>query len=234
MFALIALGQNSFLPSLYYQRWKEAAKTLAHLWIFIASALIFVAFVIYNGGVAVGDKDAHQLARLYPTQVYFLLLTLFFLFLPMHLKNTPKIIRLIQRHPEILVLAGLLFVIYITTFYAHHMYNHHDFFLRNRVLVWVREDFISKTIAFIPMLWAFLSLCVTPLRRKSFYWLYPVTIIALLPHGLVEQRYFLEFIALFMLMKRWDSLRVDYVTIAYYAPITLFFCIGIGEIRFFL
>lgn len=234
LFSLIALGQEGTVAAIYYKKWKQVFLTLSRLWIFILSAVLFLAYVKINGGVAAGDKGAHELNRIYPTQVYLLLFTVFFLFLPMHLKNTPKIFAMIRKHPEWLVIAALLFVVYITTFWAHHMYNHHDFFLRNRILIWIREDFWTKSLAFIPMIWAFLSLCVTPLRRKSFYWLYPISIIALLPHGLVEQRYFLVFLALFMLMKRWDSIKVDYLTIAYYAPVTLFLCIGIGKIHFFL
>jgi len=68
--------------------------------------------------------------------------------------------------------------------------------------------------------WTLCSLCVTPLQRRSFYWLYPLAAAALLPAGLVEQRYFIVPVILFMLAKKRESVALDLCTIAVYVPVT--------------
>lgn len=202
--------------------------------LFPVFCLAFLLFVYFNGGVAIGDSTAHKLDRVYVTQVYFWLLTVFVLFLPLHIKNIPAILRLLKERSELILLCSALLVLYMATFWAEHGYNYFDFFLRNRVVQWMRADELHRLVLFFPMLWAFLSLVVTPLREKRFYLLYPFTVLSLIPHSLVDQRYFMESIALFILFKKDDSHWVNVFTLAIYLPIIAFLYFGISQIRFFL
>lgn len=202
--------------------------------LFPVFCLAFLLFVYFNGGVAIGDSTAHKLDRVYVTQIYFWLLTVFVLFLPLHIKNIPAIFRILKERSELILLCSVMFVLYAATFWAEHGYNYFDFFLRNRVVQWMRADELHRLILFVPMLWAFLSLAVTPLREKRFYLLYPFTILSLIPHSLVDQRYFMESIALFILFKKDDSHLVNVFTLAIYLPIVAFLYLGISQIRFFL
>jgi len=98
----------------------------------------------------------------------------------------------------------------------------------------LREDLSLRVAAFIPMAWALCSLCVTPLQRRSFYYLYPVTVAALLPVSLIEQRYFIVPVVLFMLVKKRESAVFDLGTIVIYAPMTGLLYYRISQGGFFL
>lgn len=231
---LLALSEGGFFRNLLALQVKPLLMQIKSGMFFLVICLAFVAFVIINGGVAIGDAGQHQLNRLYITQPFMCLFVMFFIFLPWHILNTKKIIDLVRRRPEILFIVSVLFVVYISTFWAYHGYNDFEFFLRNRVVMWVRQDFWTQSLAFVVMAWAFLSLLVTPFRKPEFYWLYPVAVLSMLPHGLIEQRYFIEFLVLFILFRKPECKKADYLTVAMYVPVTLFLCTGIGKIQFFL
>ena len=241
-YALIALGQEGVWGQLARRDWQPALRCFARLWLFVLAGFAFLAFVYWNGGVALGsstgDLTIHELGRPYPTQVYLLLFTLFFLFLPLHIWNLPRIAAMIRRRPAMWLFIGVLFfVFYMATFWVDHAWNRGEeslFYLRNRVLLWMRQDLWFRMIAFIPMLWACFSLCATPLRHRYFYWLYPVAILAVLPHSFISPRYFIEPVTLFMLVHKLESAHLDRLTIAIYVPVTCYLYLGIGLSRFFI
>ena len=235
-FALVALGQEGVWTRLAQRDFRPVLHALARLWLFVFAGLAFLAFVYWHGSIALGMVDVHRLERLYPTQVYLLLFTVFLLFMPLHIRNLPRIARMLRRRPVICLFVGAMsLAFYLQTFWVNHPYNYEMDFLRNRMLWPLREDLWLRVAAFIPMAWALCSLCVTPLQRRSFYWLYPLAAAVLLPTGLVEQRYFIVPIVLFMLAKKHESVALDLWTIAVYVPATglLHYHIGQGG-KFFL
>lgn len=202
--------------------------------IFPVFCILFVGFVFLNKGVAVGDVESHTLGAIYPTQIFLLLCTIYFLFLPLHIKNAPAIWRLLKSQPLLPFIGAILYAVYIITFDATHDYNYHSFYLRNHFLTWLRDSMAIRSLFFIPMLWAFYNLLVTPLRKKSYYWLYPIVMLYMLPIGLIEPRYFIVPIVLFMLFRKPENDHLEYFSAAIYIPISIFFVIGIAEENFFL
>lgn len=208
---------------------------LLRTWLFAAFCLLFISFLYFNGGVAIGDAGNHQLG-FFPTQVFFLLFVSFFLFIPLHIVNFRKIINLIKSEPLLPFSGALLFAFYILTFDTNHGYNSPgmDFFLRNNLLEAIRTNFFTKLLTFIPIIITFFSLLVTPLRHKSLYWIYPFIVLSLLPIGLIEQRYFIVPIALFMVFRKPLSRNLEYLQATIYVPFTVYIFEGIAQYRFFL
>jgi len=202
--------------------------------LFAVGILVFLGFVLWNGGVAVGDAGAHKIERLYFTQSYFWLLAVCIIYLPLHISNLPKIWLLIKEKPIWPIICGLAFAVYFISFWTYHGYNDFNFFLRNQIITWAEQGYMHRAILFVPMMLALLSLAVTPLRNRWHYWIYPFAIISLLPHSLIEQRYFMETIALFMLFKRDESTSVQYHTMAVSIVMSAVLFVGIGEIKLFL
>jgi len=240
-FALVALEQEGVWARLVQRDFRPVLHALAKLYLFVFAGLAFLAFVYWHGGIALGgagDEGArmHRVVRLYPTQVYLLLFTLFILFVPLHIHNLPRIMRMFRRRPLICLLTGvLLLAFYLWTFWADHPWNCCDVsYLRNRILLWLRESLWLRVAAFIPMAWALCSLCVTALQRRSFYCLYPITVAALLPISLIEPRYFMVPVVLFMLAKKRENAPLDRWTIAVYAPMTMLLYDRISQAGFFL
>lgn len=221
---LIALGQEGAWAQLAKRDWRPVLRTLARLWLFVLAGGALAAFLYWMGGFTL-DKVPwqHPQGRLYWTQVYLLLFTLFFLLLPLHIANLPRIAQMIGRRPLLWALTGAgLLAFYLQTFWVDHHFNTFTFFWRNWFLHFIKDNAVWRVAAFIPMLWAFLSVCATPLHRRSFYWLYPLAVAFLLPSSLIDTRYFIVPVTLFMLAKKRESAPVDLLTLALYAPATAF------------
>jgi len=233
--ALVALGQEGVWGQLVRHDWRSVLQAVARLWLFVLAGLAFLAFVYWNGGVALGvTQSQHELGRLYPTQGYLWLFVMFFLFLPLHLWNVPRIVTMLRRRPALwVVISAGAFVVYLQTFWVYHQWNYELYWLRNRLLTWLRQDPWNPWLAFLPMLWAIVSLCVTPFVRRSFYWLYPVTILSVVPFSLIEPRYFMVPLVFFMLFAEWKNVYVDRLTLAMYALASVWMYVGIQSREFF-
>jgi len=172
-FALIALGQEGVWARLAQRDFRPALHALARLWLFVFAGLAFLAFVYWHGGIALGDAHTHRVERLHPTQVYLLLFTMFLLFAPLHIRNLPRIARMLRRRPFICLFIGAMsLAFYLGTFWVNHPYNYppHEslqfrhIYLHNEILRLLRENLWLRAAAFIPMAWALCSLCVTRCR----------------------------------------------------------------------
>lgn len=203
--------------------------------VYLIGAGLFVAFALINGGIAVGDKSAHPFPALYPGNVYLLLFLAFFLFLPLHLANTPRIAKHFWKRPWMWLLFPLL-LICAMFFVSDHPNNQaeHWFFLRNRLLLFFTADLLHKFLFFIPIGLAALSLAVTKLARRSFYLLYPFAILSLVPSWLIEHRYLFIPLALFLLFRERRSAVVEWGIAALFAPVAGFFYWGVVQGWFFL
>jgi len=234
-YALLALGQEDVWRQLARRDWQPVLRSVARLWLFVLAGFAFLAFVYWHGSITLGDVSMHEVGRLNPTQGYILLFAVFFLFLPLHVWNLPRIGQMIRRRPAMwLFVSAISLGYYIITFSAYHDWNYSTFFLRNYILIGMRQELWFQLIVFIPMLWAAFSLCVTPLQRGYFYWLYPVAILSVLPHSLIEPRYFIVPVTLFMLAHKLESAHLDRWTTAIYVPITWYLYLGTGLSKFFI
>ena len=214
---------------------KEIKNHIKKYWLFLIGFLLFALFIMINKGVAIGDKGMHPLT-LQLGNIYFSLFLFFFLFLPLNIKNLPKIIKLIKRNKSIIHnLLGLL-IIFLFTFNLTHPYNQeiYSFWLRNKILLYFSSSLFLKIIFFIPIAYSILSLAVIKLHKKSFYLIYPITILFLLPSPLIEQRYYLIPLALFILTKKKNSNLVEYSTILIYMIISTILFYGITNLKYFL
>jgi alpha-1,2-glucosyltransferase len=87
---------------------------------------------------------------------------------------------------------------------------------------------------FLPIAFSIMSLSVTTLRNKSYYLLYPFTVLFLVPSWLIEQRYYIVPFSLFILFKNEKSRLVEYSTIAMYIVTSALLFYGIQKGLFFL
>jgi len=79
-----------------------------------------------------------------------------------------------------------------------------DFFLRNAILVYFSSTALRKLLFFLPV--ALACLCVASVPMKRPWWLlFPFTMLFLLPEWLVEQRYYLVPLSLFLLAREQSS-----------------------------
>lgn len=200
--------------------------------------VVFGMFVIYNGGVAVGTADL-QAVSFNPSNVYYFLLLTFFLFLPYNFEYSSRIFTLLTGSFKVWILIGVFFVVYFMTYSNSHQFNSYglSFYLRNIVLHHTVTNPVWKTLAFIPMVWMLLTFYLMG-RQESNKWqiytLYFVILLNLIPLPLVEQRYYIVALVLFLAWKPSTSLVSDRMIISSYIPVSAFLLYGISQHWFFL
>jgi len=183
--------------------WEPPTRLLARYWTFIATGVAFLLFVTTNHGqVALGaDAGSHPVRSLYFTNIFFLLFLSCFLFLPLWWGYRHDILARMRSWWTWLSLLGL-FPIFWLGFVNDHPHNTErgDFFLRNAILIYFSSTVIRKLLFFVPVAVAAICLAAVPMKRP---WrlLYMFTILFLLPEWLVEQRYYLIPLSLFVLAR---------------------------------
>lgn len=163
--------------------------------------LLFVGFVWWNEGIALGDKSMHPAFELSLGNLIFFLFCFFMLMLPHCLMSMKQVVRTINESPYLwLVGLGVFLVIYFNCTFSHY-YNTKPSYLRNLVLITVQSSIIFKIVFSLSSTFAFLVLVCSPLRTKASYLLYPIFMLLISSSSLIEQRYYIigfTFIILFI------------------------------------
>lgn len=203
---------------------------------FLLGCLLFLLFIIFNGGVALGDSRAHPFPSFHTGNIFFFLFTAFFIFLPLHVANTMKIIRRLRTSKVFVAFIILLFLIYLLTYTNDHYYNQGitSVYLRNRILSYFNQTLPLKLAFFVPMGLAAMSLAVTDFSRRIFYIMYPVTIVFFSLSWLIEQRYYFIPLALFLLFRTEMSKPTERLSAMYAVITTIALFIPVIRLSFFL
>ena len=83
-------------------------------------------------------------------------------------------------------------------------------------------------------IWCILSLMVTRLRQPFHYWIYPFTIVFLLPLWLIEQRYTFIPFALWILFRREEDRGFEWKLASYGIVGTIVVFIAVARRMFYL
>jgi alpha-1,2-glucosyltransferase len=197
--------------------------------------LLFIAFVIYNGGVAVGDVQAHQIQNFNISNLYVFLLCGWLLFLPLCIQQLPKIIAL-RKKPWVWALVVAGFFVYMTTLTNTHGYNRimYDYFLHNGLLYLLTEYAVLRAMLYVPIAWMALTLCVMEYPDKRCYWLLLVIPLSAISHPLVEPRYYFPAYLLINLWRPAMSMTAEKTTLGIYMALAAFIMFGSVKGLFFL
>lgn len=179
-----------------------SSNALRRGWPLLLLLVAFAAFVGWNGGVAVGDRGAHQGGVSFGNAYSFLIWS-WFLLLPHNLEAAPRIRSLLERRPAGLLLLGGAFLAYMGTYSNPHPYNQADLleFLHNQLLHALSSSALVRALAFLPIAWMVLTAWTTPLREGRLNWLYPAALASAAMHPLIEPRYYLPALLLFLLWR---------------------------------
>ncbi|XP_076468917.1 dol-P-Glc:Glc(2)Man(9)GlcNAc(2)-PP-Dol alpha-1,2-glucosyltransferase-like [Babylonia areolata] len=171
----------------------EAVKAV---WSYALVGVGFVAFVIINEGIVVGDRSNHQPCLNFPQLFYFLFLTTAFSFL--HMVSVRKMVdfaKYILSNPVKTVLFFAVAVLFVTKFMFVHEYNladnrHYNFYFLSKI---VRRNEYTKFILIPAYFYAFVTFCGL-LHSKDVFWKlsYLVcTAACIVPQRMIEFRYFI-------------------------------------------
>lgn len=207
---------------------------IRQFWLFLLAVTGFGLFAAFNNSIALGDKGAHPFPSFHLGNVYFALFVMFALFLPLHVANLKRLWNVICRHTWLLWLLPLAYGLFLFTFTNDHYNNQLDFFLRNKVLMLAASNPLWKSLFFVPVFLAACSLAVTRISRIPAWVLYLFAVLSVIPSWLIEQRYYLVPIALFMALRERRHWLTEYTQLALYVGVTAWFLWGIREGKFFL
>lgn len=201
---------------------------------FIIGYILFLVFTLVNKGFATGGKLWQPVSFFHFTNIYFILFLFFFLFLPANLANFAKIVKVIAREKKILLTLPLLTLFIVVTLTNNHPWNQYQHFLRNKLLIFFTNDLYLKTVFAIFVIHTLLSLCETKMMSKSYYLLYPVTVLSLLPIWLVEGRYYFIPFTFFLLFRKQEKGLVEYVLTVLFFISSMVLFEGVLHWKFFL
>lgn len=208
--------------------------------VFIFTFVGFSVFIIFNKGFVLSEQQGTHPLSIHFSNLFLFLLFQFVLFLPLNIANLPKIfkmsIRIFRKRLWVVFPIGVFFIFYIFAFRVDHPFNQStiDYFLRNRILVYITGSDLIKSFFFIPIFYSILSLAVTEFNKKIYYLIYPFIFINLCLFWLVEPRYYLIPFVFFLLLKKQKSFLVECLTIILFMILSGWIVWGTLVQKFFL
>ncbi len=205
-------------------------------WAFWLGFVAFALFLILNKGIALSDNNMQPLFKFSLGNLYYDLFLFAFLFLPLNLANVGRIGRLLWNRKWVLPALLLLFGLYFLTFHPDHPWNlaEPDYYPRNQLLMLTTDSNFWRAAFFLPVAFGLLALAVTRLREQRFYWLYPFTLLGLLPFWLIEPRYAFVPFSLYILFKGEQSPLVEWLVVGLYALVAVPMLVLLKQEYFFI
>jgi alpha-1,2-glucosyltransferase len=220
------LLSNSFLAA-YFRK----------VWPYFIVILLFGAFVFWNGGIAVGDTEQHKIS-LNISNFYFFLLVSFALFLPYNIARINDVKDLLIANKWLFLLLIFMFFVYMTTYEHPHKYNTKElsFYLHNLFLYYSCDVYWLRILSFFAMAWMALSYYAASKYgkdRKPLLLLLPVSLLSTVPLPLIEQRYYLVSLSLFIALRPPVPEKFTVLTLIYYIGVTGYALYHISRMKFF-
>lgn len=156
-------------------------------WLFIIGIILFIAFVIVNKGVAIGQKEMHPGSSIHLGNIFFYLFLIGLFILPFRVKKVREL-----NYIHYLTIA-LVFLIYLFNFHSTHPFNLFDttYFLRNDILRFATSSLYAKFLFFIPICAGILIMFQFYEENRKVFFIYVIFgALSLLPIWLIEQRYY--------------------------------------------
>ncbi len=214
------------------------ASYMQKVWPFAIVVLAFALFVIWNGGIAVGDADQHHIS-FNVSNFYFFLLVSFILFLPYNIARLNDVKDLLIARKWLILLIVVMFFFYMATYEHPHKYNTKELsFYRHNLFIYYSCDIVwLRILSYFAMVWMALSYYAAASVSKDrlpLLLLLPVTLLATVPLPLIEQRYYLVSLCLFIALRPPVPEKVTALTLTYYISVTGYALYNVSRMNFFL
>jgi alpha-1,2-glucosyltransferase len=195
----------------------------------------FLAFVYINGGVAIGDADAHKISAFNFSNLHVFLICCWLLFLPFHISQIPTILPLLRK-PAVIISLLVGFVIYVGTLKNTHSYNRimYDYFVHNAIIHLLTDYALIKILSFFLAAWTILSFINMPLPDWRWRVLILVAPLAAISHPLIEPRYYIPAFFIIHILRPRLSSGVEFFTLSLYIISSAYILYGTTLEKLFL
>jgi alpha-1,2-glucosyltransferase len=221
-------------PALRTRGLPAGRELLARLWPYALPILAFCAFWISNGTISL----SHEQAVLHPLTLrlgnpYFALFLAGAL-LPLHsIVGLRDFAGEVRKRPWLLALPPLMFSLYWWGFHADNPYNlvAPEVYPRNGLLLHIEHDALWRVGAGLVMVLAAWGLAPTRLCPSAAIWLYPFAALFLASSWLIEQRYALVPLVLWLAFREHRGRAIEYTTLALWlvAAVCIFLAVIAGR-----
>ncbi len=199
--------------------WPWLQQVLRQTWPLLLVAAGFLAFVVWNGGVAIGPREKVPVSC-YPTNVWFFL-GLVVIFFPIQCGRAVGVIwargrRTVWRGLGIVVVLWLIFG---ATFHLAHIFNriNMDYMIHNIVLYQVATQPWARLVALAILPLGLAGWFFTPLAQERLRWMGLLAVVSVLVIPHIDPRYYLPACALFLAFREPLSRRVEWTMTVLYA-----------------
>lgn len=178
--------------------WRRWVRHAGRAWSFVLGGAVFVAFVLWNGGVAMGDRGMHSATQLRLENLVFAPMLLVILLWPLLAAGLRRVGPRLRSRPWLLLLPAVLGGVLLFAFRIDHPYNEVQGYLHNRFLDLVTGGLGGRMVGLAMLLVGLAGLIGARLERPAAYALYPFWALSLLPLWMVEPRYQIVPVALWL------------------------------------
>jgi alpha-1,2-glucosyltransferase len=231
--ALVALR-----PQWRTRDWTSSPALAVRALPYLVPLAVFAVFWAWNGSISLSHTQAalHPQLTVHAGNVFFALFLAGALLPLQTLQGVGEFARSARRQPWLVLLPVVVFALYWWTFRADNPYNSAlpDFYPRNAFVLALDSDWTWRAGAGLVMTLAACGLAQTKLRPSGAGWLYPFAAIFLMSSWLIEQRYALVPLTLWLAFRQQRRCAVESVTLALWLFLAVWVFWGIATGRFFL
>ncbi len=188
--------------------------------------LLFGLFIIFNNGVAMGDKEAQHIA-INTGNSFFFMFCFLMLLLPNIVFYRGKYRQIIvkpfthfRREPVSSVLPWAVTILFVILFWFSydvvHPYNSWMSYLHNILANSPLNSFWIKVMWVVAIGFTIMSMFIMPLSRQSAWLLYPISWLLLLLHPLIEHRYYIPVFSLLLMFRAPLSKKQEWFQFGYF------------------
>jgi alpha-1,2-glucosyltransferase len=198
----------------------------------------FLVFWAWNGSISLSHEQAalHPDVSLHLGNLFFALFVAGVL-LPLHaIAGLGDFATHVRRRPWLAAIPLAVFAAFWWGFRADNPYNtaFPNYYVRNGFLIALGTEPLVRAGAGIVVALAACGLASTRLKPAAAYWLYPIAAFSLAAAWLVEQRYALVPLVLWLAFREHRGRAIEWATWALWLALAVFVFHGIIALRFFL
>jgi alpha-1,2-glucosyltransferase len=232
---LCALAAWPLVRAQGVRAWREAAPLVLPYCVPVAA---FLAFWAWNGSISLSHEQAglHPDLSLHAGNLFFALFIAGVL-LPFHtIAGLGDFATRVRRHAWLIAIPLVVFAAFWWGFHADNPYNTAlpNYNVRNAFLIAIGTEPLARAAAGAVVALAACGLAFTRLKPAAAYWLYPIAAFSLAASWLVEQRYALVPLVLWLAFREQRGRAIEWATWALWLVLAVFVFHGIIVRRFFL
>ena len=232
---LAALAAWPFMRERGAHAWREAFALVLPYCVPVAA---FLAFWIWNGSISLSHEQSalHPDFSLHAGNLFFALFIAGVL-LPFHvIAGLGELATRARERPWLIAIPIVVFAAFWWGFRADNPYNTAlpSYNIRNGFLLAVGADPLVRAATGVVVALAASGLAFTRLRPRAAYWLYPIATLSLAASWLVEQRYALVPLVLWLAFREHRGRMIEWATAALWLILAVFVFHGMIALRFFL